>query len=229
MAHSAIVSLPEPAPPVPLGHRGPRGAILLHLKRHGQATPRDLALGLGISLNAVRHHLKELQTEGVVGYDRARRGVGAPAHAYRLSAAGHALFPDRYAQTVADLLEHVVATQGRAAAVALLATQFRTLAGRLVAEVAGLSYAERGAAIARVLHGEGFMATWEAAEHGGLLTEFNCPHRVIAEQFPELCQAEEALLAEVLGARVTRNSRISGGCGTCSYRVAFGGAEGDTA
>ena len=94
---------------VPVGHRGPRGLVLLHLKREGGATAGDLAAALGYSLNAVRHHLKELEAEGVVGFDRTSKGVGAPAHTYRLTPKGHSLFPDRYERTLTDLLDHLVA------------------------------------------------------------------------------------------------------------------------
>lgn len=226
MASLASFRPAAPAPPLgPVGYRGPRGAILLHLKREGCATARALAEQLGSSLNAVRHHLKELEAEGVISYVREPKGVGAPAYTYRLSTAGHALFPDRYARTVEELLDHLVATAGREAAVTLLATQYRNLAARLDAECAGASTARRGEVIARVLEGEGYMATWRPAEDGGVLTEHNCPHRVVAERFPEVCAAEEAFLTQAFGRPVARRSRIAGGCGTCSYHVAGSAAE----
>ena len=229
MADPVSLPIADLAPAGPPTHRGPRGTILLHLKRDGQATAKDLAARLGVSLNAVRHHLKELEGEGVICYDRAHHGVGAPSHAYRLSAAGHALFPDRYERTVADLLDHVVQTEGRQAAVALLEAQYRSLATRLQAETDGLDGDARAARIADVLHQEGFMASWASSENGGMLTESNCPHRVVAERFPELCEAEEAFLAQVFGAAIERRSRIAGGCGTCSYHVAFEQVEGEVA
>lgn len=207
----------------PLGHRGPRGAILLHLKRTGQATAGELGRALGCSLNAIRHHLKELEVEGVVVFDRAPRAVGAPAHAFRLTPEGHALFPDRYERAVADLLDHVVKSEGRHAAVRFLETQYQALAARLEVETRDVPPAMRGEVVARVLDAEGYMATWADAVEGGLLTEHNCPHRLIAERFPEVCAAEERFLAQVFGVPVERRSRIAGGCGTCSYRVATGG------
>jgi DeoR family suf operon transcriptional repressor len=211
----------------PVGHRGPRGTILLHLKREGGASAGDLAEALGYSLNAVRHHLKELEADGVVGYDRTPKGVGAPAHVYHLTAKGHALFPDRYERTVADLLDHLVATEGRAAAVAVLEQQYAALAARLEVETRGVSPDRRGEVVARVLDAEGYMATWVAAATGGLLTEHHCPHRLIAERFPEVCAAEEKFLAQVFGAPIERRSRMAGGCGTCSYRIALEGDRDD--
>lgn len=207
-------------PAGPLGHRGPRGEILLQLKLRSGATSSELAECLSCSLNAVRHHLKELEAEGVVGYDRTHRGVGAPAHTYHLTDSGHALFPERYQSTVNDLIDHVVRNEGREAAVALLTQRYDALSRRLTAELSQLSAgAPRGEVIARVLAEEGYMATWHDGEAGGLLTEHHCPHQLIAERFPEICAAEHAVLTTAFGAEVDRRSRIAGGCGTCSYQV----------
>ncbi|HRP07852.1 MAG TPA: helix-turn-helix domain-containing protein [Gemmatimonadales bacterium] len=221
---SSVVFRSESTPtPGPVGHKGPRGEILMLLKRRIGATAQELAEELGCSLNAVRHHLKELEAEAVIGYDRTPKGVGAPAHTWRLTPAGHALFPDRYDRTVLDLLDHIVASEGRGAAVAVLEKQYVGLADRLRAAAGGLSGAARGEAVAAALSAEGYIATWEAHPDGrGELVERHCPHRLLAERFPEICAAERRVLEEVLEMNVQRRCRIAGGCGTCSYEV---GAE----
>lgn len=219
---SAPLNARQSESPTPAGHRGPRAAILVQLKCRAGATVAEVAEELGCSLNAARHHLKELEVEGVVSYDRTPSGVGAPAHVWRLTPAGQRLFPARYETTLIQLLDRVVAMEGRPAAVALLEQQYEVLTHRLEVETRGLDPAARGEAIARVLDAEGYMATWAHAAEGGLLTEHNCPHRLIAERFPEVCVAEERFLAEAFGAPVERRSRIDGGCGTCSYSVAVG-------
>ena len=101
-------------------YRGPRGQILVELKRTEPLSAKELAARLGLSLNAVRHHLKELEAEGVLEYVREHRSVGAPAFAYRLSAQGQALFPRRYQETLTYILEHVAVRDGRTAAIAML-------------------------------------------------------------------------------------------------------------
>ncbi len=203
----------------PTGHRGARAAVLLELKRVGVATAATLAESLSCSVNAVRHHLKELETAALVGHDRVAHGVGAPQHAYRLSAKGHELFPDRYADTVSHLLDHVVQLQGRAASVEMLQSHYGALAERICTETSQLNGDERGEHIARALAGEGFMAKWHPTPDGGTLVEHNCPHRVVAEKFPEVCADEEAFLARAFGARVERQSHIAAGCGCCSYQI----------
>lgn len=210
----------SPSPfPGPVGHRGTRAAVLLEIKRGGTSTAAALARILDCAVNTVRHHLKELESDGVVVHDRTHHGVGAPQYAYRLSPKGHALFPDRYADTLSHLLDRVVELQGRPASVALLQAHYGELGNRICAEAAEVNGDARGEHIARALADEGFMATWQSLPNGGLLTEHNCPHRVVAERFPEVCADEEAFLAQAFGAIVQRQSHIAAGCGSCSYHV----------
>ena len=209
--------------------RGPRGQILLDLKRAQPLTAKDLASRLGLSLNAVRHHLKELEAESLVEYDREHRGVGAPAFAYRLSAAGHDLFPRRYQETLTLILDQVAEREGRAAAVAMLEAHLGTLAARMKAELEGATPEQRMEIVTRMRAVDGYMAEWHAAGPGqATLREHNCAIHAIAERFPEICAAERRFLEELLGATVERRSHILGGCTACEYHVQFdlpGGAD----
>jgi DeoR family suf operon transcriptional repressor len=208
-------------PTGPITVKGPRGAILLELKRCGRATARDLGRSLGLSMNAVRHHLKELESEGLLAYEREHRGVGAPVFAYFLAPAADALFPRRYRETLDQLLDYVVARDGRAAAAAALESHFDALGARLQTELAGAAPAERMAAVVRALTEAGYMAEGEATFCCGTLIEHNCAIREVAERFPEVCAAEERFLASVLGGTIERRSHMLQGCGGCEYKVRF--------
>jgi DeoR family suf operon transcriptional repressor len=202
-------------------HRGLRGAVLVELKRARRSTAKDLAAKLKVSLNAVRHHLKELETEELVEYERRHQGVGAPAFAYRLTPAAEALFPRRYETTLNELLDHVVEREGRAGAVSVLEARYATLTRRLQSELAGMPPAARLAAVARLLTEEGYMAEASATTSNGILVEHNCAVQAVAERFPEICAAEARFLAAVLGAEVDRQEHILSGCSACEYRVRF--------
>jgi DeoR family suf operon transcriptional repressor len=207
---------------LPVGLSGPRGTVLIELKRSAGLTAKELAARLGISLNAVRHHLKELETAGLAEYERQHRGVGAPTYAYRLSPAGAALFPRRYEATLTDLLDYVVHRDGRASAVAVLEARYDALARRLGEELAGATPSERMAAVAQLLSDEGYMAEGTASAGSGTLIEHNCAVQAVAERFPEICAAEARFLAAALGADVDRRGHILSGCSACEYRVHFG-------
>jgi len=205
---------------------GLRSSILLGLKRRHTATAKQLAADLGVSLNAVRHHLKELEAEALVQYRRKHQGVGAPAFAYQLTPAAAALFPRRYESTLNDVLDHVVRQEGRAAAVAVLRSRYESLAHRLQAELMSAPPAERLARVARFLSDEGYMAEAGTSATEGVLVEHNCAILGVAERFPEICAAEAKFLSDVLGAEVQRREHILSGCSACEYRVKFAaGAE----
>lgn len=214
--------LPHPGIPARLiGLRGPRAVVLVQVKRTPGLTARELGRELGYSLNGVRHHLKELEADGLVSYERRHHGVGAPVFVYRLTAAGEALFPRRYEATLLELLDHVVAQEGREAAVRVLEAHFTALTSRLGGTVAGASPQRRLETVAAALTDEGYMAEWREQHDGSFatLTEHNCAVKAVAERFPEMCQAEARFLEAVLGGPVERRAHILTGCGTCEYHV----------
>ena len=212
-------------------HKGLRGAILLELKCSQPLTANELAAKLDVSPNAIRHHLKELEMESLIAYDREQRGVGAPTHAYRLSPEGEAIFPKRYGETLTELLEQVARKDGRGAVGELFADHYAALARKLAAQLEEAPPAERIAAVARLMSDAGYMAEWEPGAASGtfLVAEHNCAIRAVAERFPEACAAEQQFLRDALGANVERRSHIVAGCNACEYAVSFGTAGGPNA
>jgi DeoR family suf operon transcriptional repressor len=200
---------------------GLRWVILLELKRTTGSTVREMATRLGVSLNAVRHHFRDLEAQRLIVYERRNQGVGAPAYAYRLTPAGEGVFPRRYESTLIELLDHVVQRAGRPAAVAALEGRYAALTAKLQAELAGVSPSGRMAAVVQLLTDEGYMAEASATASTGVLIEHNCAIQAVAERFPEICAAEARFLAAVLGAEVERQEHILSGCSACEYRVRF--------
>ncbi len=203
-------------------HKGLRGEILLELKRAQPLTAKQLAHTLGVSPNAIRHHLKELEAAALLAYGREQRGVGAPTFAYRLSEAGEALFPRAYEETLTQVLERVAEKGGRAAAVELFEDHYRELTRRVLAELDGADQSERVDLVARLMNEQGYMAEWQEAADSFRLAEHNCAIRSVAERFPEVCAAEQRFLRDVLGAAVERRTHITSGCNACEYTIAFG-------
>jgi predicted ArsR family transcriptional regulator len=108
-----------------------------------------------------------------------------------------------------------VRAQGREQAVALLDAHFRNLAERVQPSLVDSSPEERLDKIASLLSIEGYMAE----STPGTLTEHNCAVQAVAEQFPEICDAEARFLSTVLNADVRRQRHILNGCTACEYRV----------
>src|SRR5438093_805032 len=180
-------------------HKGLRGDILLELKRSQPRTATELGAKLGVSANAIRHHLKELVTESLITYGREQRGVGAPTYAYRLSPEGEAIFPKRYEETLTELLGRVAQKDGRGAVVELFADHYAALARKLAAELGDAPPTERLAAVARLMSDAGYMGEWQPGPASGtfLLAEPKRAIRAGADRLPgdQLLRGAEAAAA----------------------------------
>ena len=207
------------------GLRGLRAQVLLEVKKSQPITARQLGAVFGVSANAVRRHLKELEVDGLVRFGREQQGLGAPAFAYRLTEQGEALFPNGYRDALLTMLEMVEAKEGRAGVVRMFEARYATLAGRLRREVAAAPRERRLEAVARILTEAGYMADWSAADGVFRLAEHNCAMRAVVERFPEICAVEERFLREVLAADVERRAHIVRGCNACEYSITFAGVR----
>lgn len=206
------------------GHRGLRAQILLEIKRSQPITTKELSAVFGVSANAVRRHLKELELDGSINYGREQRGMGAPVYVYRLTARGDGLFPNRYEGALTGLLQHIEERAGRGEISRMFADEFKGRAEVLKTELADQPVEVRLQRLVRVLSEEGYMAEWDASDGTIRLAEHNCAIRAVAERYPEVCAAERRFLTEVLAAQVERRTHITEGSNSCEYSITPGGA-----
>jgi len=210
--------MPEATPAI-AGHRGLRAQILHAIKRSQPITAKELSATFGVSVNAVRRHLKELELDGFVHYGREQRGLGAPVFVYRLTSQGEALFPNRYEDALKGLLQHIEEQAGRGEISRLFYEQFRERAERLKLELADQPVEARLRRLVRMLSEEGYMAEWDSRDGAIRLAEHNCAIRAVAERYPEVCAAERKFLTEVLAAQVERRTHITEGSNACEYSI----------
>ena len=71
-----------------------REATLTLLLRQGEIDAAGLASQLGISVQAMRRHLRTLEDEGLVESTAVTAGPGRPSNLWRLTSRGHQHFPD---------------------------------------------------------------------------------------------------------------------------------------
>jgi DeoR family suf operon transcriptional repressor len=84
--------------------------------------------------------------------------------------------------------------------------------------LAALPLAERAQLVAEFRSSQGYMAEATVVAPGvARIREHHCALRDVAEQFPELCAAEQELLEELLGVPLERTCHIVTGCSSCAY------------
>jgi DeoR family transcriptional regulator, suf operon transcriptional repressor len=200
------------------GFRGLRAELLVALKKAPHPlTAKELAEQFGVTPNALRRHLDSLEAEELVRYRREVRGVGAPVHAYSLSPAGEALFPQGYAPVLAAVLESVREVSGPEGVMALARRQWQGLVEQASPRLAELPLHERAQLVAELRSSQGFMAEAHATESGDVADRAVMRADAGAARFPEICAAEQEFVERMLAVPVTRTAHILDGCSCCEY------------
>ena len=204
--------------------------ILQYLIKHGQATAQEFADELDISPQAIRRHLKDLETEALILYQSVQIGMGRPQHVYQLSEQGRNYLrrgearPDSYGEFAVSLLDTLAATVGRDQVSSILQKQWQRKAIEYRDRVGNGSLQERVAKLTALRKAEGYMAEWHSVEESGddrfIMIEHNCAISGIAESFPSVCGHELEMFAALLpDCTIERTHWIIGGEQRCGYLV----------
>jgi predicted ArsR family transcriptional regulator len=203
-----------------------RKSILEALKRDGKAAIADLAARLGMSGEAVRQQLLQLQREGWVEAIRDEaheKRSGRPAAHYRLTSAGDHLFPKHYDQMGVALLDAVASHLGPDALSRVLAGITDAHAKQWEPRLAGRTLPEKLQVLTAMYDPQGTnggaYAHVENGANGLRLVEQNCPFLNVATERPVICSISVALLSQLLGVEVVREERFQDGDGRCVFRV----------
>ena len=205
-----------------------RDRVSALLLEHGPQTATELAARLGVSPAAVRRHLDALVTAGRLEERLTRdvhRGRGRPARRFHLTDAGRSSFPHAYDDLALTALRYVAASGGPDAVRAVAEQQLAGLETRASSAVEGAVAAaggqpvDRAQALAVALTAEGYAATASAISGGGQLWQHHCPVAHVAAEFPQLCEAETAVIGRLVGTHVQRLATIAHGDGICTTHI----------
>ncbi|MGP4053328.1 helix-turn-helix transcriptional regulator [Mycobacterium sp. 4D054] len=212
-----------------------RGAIIRLLLESGPITAGRIGERLGLSAAGVRRHLDalieagEAQAQAAAAWQHA--GRGRPAKRYQLTAAGKAKLEHTYDDLASAAMRQLREIGGDDA----VRTFARRRIDAILADVDPVGDAASDGEveavadrIAEALSGAGYATT--TAKVGGpvrgvQICQHHCPVSHVAEQFPELCEAEQQAMAEVLGTHVQRLATIVNGDCACTTHVPLVPAE----
>jgi predicted ArsR family transcriptional regulator len=89
----------------------------------------------------------------------------------------------------------------------------------VAAATSGGAPVDRAQALAVALTAEGYAATASAISSGGQLCQHHCPVAHVAAEFPQLCEAETAVISRLVGTHVQRLATIAHGDGICTTHI----------
>src|SRR3984885_11985951 len=212
--------MPEPV------ERGTRGRIARLILENGAVTAAGLSARLGLPSAAVWRHLDNLLADGLIETRIARpygnRGRGRPARLFAITDAGRSAFEHAYDDLATSALRFIAETAGPQAVTQFAQRQISELERRYRPVVESAKAGERVQALAEALSADGYAAcASDAAVAGGgeQLCQHHCPVAHVAEQYPELCEAETEAFGRLLGTPVQRLATIAHGDGICTTHV----------
>jgi len=194
----------------------------------GPATVSGLAAELELSTTAVRRHVDALVRAGFVEpIERPpfgtslSRGRGRPARTYAVTKTGRDAFDQAYDDVAVGALRFMSERIGSAAVLDFARHRAAELETRYATAVAGAAdQRDRATRLAQALSADGYAASSETAPDGGVqVCQHHCPVAHVAEEFPQLCEAETEVFSRLLGTHVMRLATIAHGDGVCTTHV----------
>ncbi len=208
-----------------------RHEIARLLLEQGPLSAVAVAEQLGISATAVRRHLDVLVADNEAQTRQAprkgRRGRGRPAKLFLLTEQGRARFGHAYDDLAVSAIRFLAEHAGEQAVKAFAQRRVSALVGPYREAVTRhTGAASRAEALASALTREGYAASTRtvgtpgtASAPGAQLCQHHCPVAHVAAEFPQLCEAETAAFAELLGTHVQRLATIARGDAACTTHV----------
>lgn len=195
--------------------------ILDYLLRQGQATAKELAQNLDISPQAIRRHLKDLELEGLLEYQKSHLKMGRPQYIYQLSRQGRDRFPNGYGEFAVSFLDTLAETVGQEQVNHVLRKQWQRKAAEYQSRIGEGTLEERVKKLLALRQAEGYMAElYQLQENTYLLSEHNCAISEVAESYPSVCGHELEMFAAILpDCTIERTHWINHGEHRCGYRI----------
>lgn len=199
-----------------------RDRVLKLLLSHGPQTANELSAALELTSAGIRRHLSVLEEDGLIEQieaDDVDRGRGRPPKYYQLSSAGRASFGQAYDDLAMLALEQLIETSGPGAIRKIAETRFQGVADDYHRRLADDPELTPVAALTAALDASGYFASSIECGDQANVSQHHCPVVRVANKYPQLCQAEASIIAELLGADVERQDTIAQGKHSCVLHV----------
>ncbi|NPV77664.1 MAG: winged helix-turn-helix transcriptional regulator [Anaerolineae bacterium] len=196
-----------------------RERILQTLLNNPRSSINDLADAVGINAISVRHHLTNLQADGMVAAEEERHGVGRPRLVYFLTEKGLERFPTRYLTLTNRLLSQIKETLPEPTVNQLFAQMAKELAGEYAHKIQSLPMEQKLETIKEVLADEGFNLEWDKEGDNYQIYEVSCPYYHVGQNHPEVCVVDQTLISAMLSIPVEKIGCVLQGDRYCTYLI----------
>ena len=196
-----------------------REKVLMTIKLHPKSTIIEIADQVDINAISVRHHLTNLQAEGLIMAEEERHGIGRPRLVYSLTDRGMENFPSRYFHLVNSLMDQIKETLPEKD----INSIFHNMAEKLTSDyepmLAKMSMEERLELLKTILNNEGFDVEWEQQGQQCCIKEISCPYFKIGDNHPEVCLFDKSIISNILDIPINKILHQDREEDLCTYTI----------
>lgn len=205
---------------VPTLHPGDRD-FLATLLRCGPSGITELCSALHVTATAVRQRLQRLQALGLVQRRSAPTDRGRPHHLYEATDLARRELGQNYAELATLLWEQMRQIEDEPTRERVMGRIRTAMVEQFRQRVTAVSPEDRMTELARALTERGFQVETARRTDDPLelpvLREHTCPYHEIASQDTSICELEQAVFAEVLGAPLELTHCFQRGDRVCEF------------
>lgn len=222
---TGVASSAAPATLVTSGEGHTRAAVVQLLLEEGPITATAIGTKLGLTPAGVRRHLDALIESGQARASRSapwqQKGRGRPAKQYQLTAVGRGRLGHAYDDLAGAAIRQLGEIGGEQAITEFARRRARTVVKGIepVAEHTAENTTAKAEEIAEAFTDAGFAASTRKVGAGVQICQHHCPVAHVAEEFPQLCEAELEAFRDLLGTHVQRLATIANGDCACTTHV----------
>lgn len=179
----------------------------------------EMAAKLEISRNAVKQHLVVLEKQQLVKEAALNNTGGRPARSYALTEQGVNRFPKQYAWFCNLLLNDLAAELSSEALEKMMWNMGVKLADSLAPQFSHKTSDQKLAALIELMQSLGYHAELAQGEGQASIQAVNCVYHDLAQQHPELCHFDQALISTLLQQPVEQTACMAKNDCSCRFKL----------
>ncbi|MGR8929924.1 MAG: helix-turn-helix transcriptional regulator [Gammaproteobacteria bacterium] len=179
----------------------------------------EMAFSLSISRNAVKQHLVMLEKQQLVREAALTNTGGRPARCYALTDKGRNSFPKQYAWFCNLLLSNLAADMSEEALEKMMWDMGVKLASSMAPQFANKSPQQKLDALLALMQNLGYHANIDENENLPCVKAVNCVYHDLAQQYPAICQFDQALISTLLDKPLEQVSCMAKNDCDCRFKI----------
>jgi predicted ArsR family transcriptional regulator len=210
-----------------------RERILRHLLRHSATSEeknncsvKNIALAIGLSSNVTWNHLLTLEKDGFIRSIRKHGKTGRPAMVYSLTEKGYEHFPKSYMELTNNILDQIRELHGEKEIERIFANMGKKTAkglkihlNKFLEENRSSSLKAKLTAFIEILKDHGTFHELIEDETSFALKNYNCLTLGVVKINPIICNADIAVIHELIGQKPIKEKCMGDGDEFCLFRL----------